>query len=119
MLARVKQDYAAGPVIAFSGHEYVRSEWRAVPAGFEEQAKNHPLLDTQPGLQEVHRGGTMASGLTHAPARSAGEESAPAPTTETTVVVSTETAEPPSTSEPDAEPKTPRSRRKRTGTEGG
>jgi hypothetical protein len=120
MLARVKQDYAAGPVIAFSGREYVRGEWREVPAGFEEQAKNHPLLDTQPSLEEVRRGGTMAPGLTLAPARSAGEESTPEPTTETVVAVSTETAEAPAkespaTSEPEEKPKTRRTPSKRAG----
>ncbi len=115
MLARVKQDYAAGPVMAFSGREYVRNEWREVPAGFEEQAKKHPLLDTQPGLEEIRAHGPTAPGLqvpaavtveteeatpepTHAPARSAGETEEPA-------------AE-------DTEPKTTR-RRKRAGTEGG
>ena len=63
MLARVKQDYAAGPVTAFSGLEYVRSEWRDVPAGFEEQAKNHPLLETQPSLEEIRAGSSSKPGL--------------------------------------------------------
>ncbi len=53
MLARVKQNYTAGSVIAFSGREYIRAEWREVPAGFEEQAKKHELLDTQPSLEEI------------------------------------------------------------------
>jgi len=101
MLARVKQDYASGSVVAFSGHEYVRSEWRDVPAGFEEQAKKHPLLDTQPSLKEIRAGGTMAPGLTLAPA-DAGEDPAPEPTTETVDAVSAEKAEPP-TLEPNAE----------------
>ncbi len=47
MEARVKQDYNAGPVTAFSGHEFIKSEWREVPAGFEEAARKHPLLDTR------------------------------------------------------------------------
>ena len=63
MLARVKQDYAAGPVMAFSGREYVRSEWREVPPGFEEQAKNHPLLETQPSLKEVRAENSSMPGL--------------------------------------------------------
>ncbi len=84
MLARVKQDYLAGSVIAFSGREYIRREWRAVPAGFEEQAKDHPLLDTQSSLDEVRAGSSKLPGL----GKPAAEE-----TPET--AVSTETAEPP------------------------
>lgn len=34
-------------VNAFSGHEYVRYEWRAVPAGFEAQAQAHPYLSVR------------------------------------------------------------------------
>jgi len=63
MLARVKQDYAAGPVMAFSGREYVRSEWREVPAGFEAQAQEHPLLDTQPSLKETRETSSLLPGL--------------------------------------------------------
>lgn len=63
MLARVKQDYLAGSVTAFSGREYIRSEWREVPAGFEEQAKSHPLLETQPSLDEVRAGSSKLPGL--------------------------------------------------------
>ncbi len=45
--AKVKDTYRMGPVIAFSGHEFVRSEWRPVPAGFEPAAIVHPLLDVR------------------------------------------------------------------------
>ena len=45
--AKVKDSYNMGPVMAFSGREYVRSEWRAVPAGFEPAAIVHPLLDVR------------------------------------------------------------------------
>ena len=45
--ARAKQDYRMGSVLAFSGVEYSTAEWRPVPAGFEEQAKSHPLLDVR------------------------------------------------------------------------
>ena len=91
MLARVKQDYAAGPVMAFSGREYVRSEWREVPPGFEEQAKNHPLLETQPSLKEIRAENSSKPGLgSHEP-----EGKAPAVTAVTAV-----TAEPPAESQP-------------------
>jgi Transcription termination factor len=43
--ARVKQDYLMGPVMAFSGHEYVKYEWRPVPLGSEKEAQAHALLD--------------------------------------------------------------------------
>jgi hypothetical protein len=48
MLARVKQDRSGVPVRAFSGHEYVRYEWRKVPLGCEGEALVHELLDTKP-----------------------------------------------------------------------
>ena len=63
MLARVKQDYAAGPVIAFSGREYVRHEWREVPAGFEDEALNNPFLDVQSSLDEISAESSQAPGL--------------------------------------------------------
>jgi len=63
MLARVKQDYLSGSVTAFSGYEYIRSEWREVPIGFEEQAKNHPLLEIQPSLKEIRAGSSSKPGL--------------------------------------------------------
>jgi len=45
--AKVKDAYHMGPVIAFSGHEYVQSEWRPVPIGFEPAALAHPFLDVR------------------------------------------------------------------------
>lgn len=47
MEATVNEKTRHGTVIAFSGHEYVRYEWRRVPAGFEEQAERHPHLNTR------------------------------------------------------------------------
>ena len=106
MLARVKQAYLAGSVIAFSGREYIRSEWRAVPEGFEEQAKTHPLLDTQPSLDEVRAGSSKLPGL----GKDAPEEPA----------VSVETPEPqatePPAEEPPAEETKTKCRGKRAGT---
>jgi hypothetical protein len=121
MLARVKQDYTAGSVMAFSGREYVRSEWREVPAGFEEQAKNHPLLEVQPSLDEVRAGSSMAPGLGR-PAPEATIEEAVTPVLAPGASAA-ETAEPPAESQPteppaeetpaeESEPKTPRHRRR-------
>lgn len=45
--AKVKDTYNMGSITAFSGHEYVRGEWRPVPAGFEPAALVHPLLDVR------------------------------------------------------------------------
>lgn len=45
--AMVNEKTRHGTVIAFSGYEYVRYEWRRVPAGFEEQAEKHPHLDVR------------------------------------------------------------------------
>lgn len=45
--ARAKQDYKLGPVLAFSGHEFVKYEWRPVPEGYEEPARTHELLDVR------------------------------------------------------------------------
>ena len=110
MLARVKQNYAAGPVTAFSGHEYVRNEWREVPAGFEEQAKNHPLLDTQPSPDEIRAHGPTAPGL----AEPAAEEKAAAVTVETAEPQAAEPVaeESPAPPEPEGETKTTRKRKR-------
>lgn len=45
--ARVKQDYFLAHISAFSGLEFVKSEWRPVPAGLEDQARNHELLEVR------------------------------------------------------------------------
>jgi len=118
MLARVKQDYLAGSVAAFSGREYVRSEWREVPAGFEKQAETHPFLDTQPSTKEIRAGSSGKPGLgTPTP-----EEPTVTAVTEESPAVELPTEEPASAAdesvvldapaEPEEEPKTSR-RRKR------
>jgi hypothetical protein len=120
MLARVRQDYAAGAVMAFSGREYVRSEWREVPAGFEEQARNHELLEIQPSLDEIRAHGPKAPGLGN-PAPTAvtveTEEPTATPEPETPTAVTAETEETPveetKPAEEDASSRTPRSRHKR------
>lgn len=44
--ARVKANYALGTnIIAFSGLEFTKKEWRQVPAGRENEALVHPYLD--------------------------------------------------------------------------
>ncbi len=45
--AKVKDSYRAGAVYAFSGYEYVRTEYRPVPHGFEDAALVHLLLDVR------------------------------------------------------------------------
>lgn len=53
--AKVKDSYTLGPVTAFSGHEYVRREWRPVPVGSEPAALVHPMLDVREiGGEEIH-----------------------------------------------------------------
>jgi hypothetical protein len=110
MLARVKQDYLAGAVTAFSGREYIRSEWREVPAGFEEQAKNHPLLETQLSLEDIRAESPRMPGL--------GKPEPVTPTepavTPVTAVTAESLVEPPAEEPPaeESEPKTSR-RRKR------
>jgi hypothetical protein len=45
--ATVKKSHSLPQVLAFSRHEYVKDEWRDVPEGCEDEAKNHPFLDTR------------------------------------------------------------------------
>lgn len=46
--ARVKQGTVIYPVTACSGlAEFVRSEWRVVPAGFEAEVQANPLLESR------------------------------------------------------------------------
>lgn len=45
MQARVKQDYRYKSIVALSGQEYVKSEWRSVPADREKEAARHPFLE--------------------------------------------------------------------------
>lgn len=54
MEARVNQSSRYGVIIAFSGREYVKYEWRLVPAGCEAEAERHPYLEIKPvELQEA------------------------------------------------------------------
>lgn len=43
--AKVKADSQFNPVTAFGGYEFVRTEYRPVPAGFEAAAEAHPYLE--------------------------------------------------------------------------
>jgi len=47
--AKVKSNVPTNTVIAFSGKEYVKYEWRPVPQDekCERQAQDHPMLVTQ------------------------------------------------------------------------
>jgi hypothetical protein len=47
MEARVNQSSRYGSIVAFSGREYVKYEWRVVPAGFELEAARHPYLEVK------------------------------------------------------------------------
>jgi hypothetical protein len=52
MQARVKKSARYGSVQAFSGHEFVKHEWRPVPAGFEDEARRNEYLDVSEGKAE-------------------------------------------------------------------
>ena len=45
MLARLKSTYRWNTLIAFSGREYTKKEWRHVPDEFAENARSHPALE--------------------------------------------------------------------------
>lgn len=49
MQARIKQDARYGALNFFSGVEFVKSEWRTVPAGCEKQATENDYLETRAG----------------------------------------------------------------------
>jgi hypothetical protein len=51
LFARVKADQKLARMVLFSGREFVKTEFRRVPAGFEEQAKNDDRIDVK--LQSV------------------------------------------------------------------
>ena len=53
MLAKVKQESRYGIITAFSGVEFIKTEWREVPAGKEDEARAHPLLLVQEITLEV------------------------------------------------------------------
>jgi len=46
--ARVKADSVITAVTAFGGRHYNRTQWFAVPAGAEGEAKDHDMLETRP-----------------------------------------------------------------------
>ncbi len=52
MQARIKQSSRYGTAQLFSGLEFVKHEWRQVPAQFEEQARKHELLEVREGKAE-------------------------------------------------------------------
>ena len=52
--AMVRDDYKSASVTAFGGREFVKGQWREVPAGQEGSAGAHPFLE----LREV--GGKVA-----------------------------------------------------------
>lgn len=53
MQARIKADCKWAVVTAFGGAEFVRYEWRAVPAGSEGEAEGHPYLDALAEIDEL------------------------------------------------------------------
>ena len=46
LMARVKEKSAQPIIMACTGRQYVKTEWRQVPAGMEKEAKAQPNLDT-------------------------------------------------------------------------
>lgn len=52
MNARVKSDHRWKSVTALSGVEFVKSEYREIPSGFEKEAQAHPFLEIE-GVIEV------------------------------------------------------------------
>ena len=52
MQARVKLSSRYGSITAFSGLEFVKYEWRNVPAGKDEEAKRNPYLELEGGEKE-------------------------------------------------------------------
>lgn len=123
MLARVKQDYLSGSVTAFSGREYIRSEWREVPAGFEKQAADHPLLEVQSSLDEVRAESPRMPGLGNPEPQATTEESKgeSVPATEeaavTTETEGSQAPEPPAKTPPIEEPEPKSSRRRKRAAE--
>ena len=49
MEAKVKSNHRWGTVTAFGGLEFVKSEFRKVPAGLEQEAQAHPFLEINDG----------------------------------------------------------------------
>jgi hypothetical protein len=52
MQARVKKSARYGSIQAFSGLEFVKGDWRPVPAGFEEEARGNEYLEVSEGKAE-------------------------------------------------------------------
>ena len=80
MEAKVKQEHPWKEVTAFAGREYVKSEWRPVPAGKESAALVHPFLETR-GNQKaaVAKAKTVELPADQTPANTTTTEQAPAP----------------------------------------
>ena len=53
MQARVRSDYRFSVVTAFTGREFIKGEWRLVPAGCEDEAIHHIALDVQDDPQPL------------------------------------------------------------------
>lgn len=45
MEAKLKSSYKFPRAVLFSGHEFVKLEWRPVPAGFEDQARKDDRIE--------------------------------------------------------------------------
>lgn len=52
LLARLKKDYKYHRAVLFSGREFVKAEWRRVPAEFEAQALSDERIETKKGKDE-------------------------------------------------------------------
>jgi len=47
MRVKVKKDSKISIITAFTGREFVKSEYRNVPPGSEDEAKRHPYLEVE------------------------------------------------------------------------
>ena len=52
MEAKVKDNARFNTYIFFSGHEFIKGDWRPVPVGSEEQARAEALLDVRNGKKQ-------------------------------------------------------------------
>lgn len=78
--AKVKAEYRFGKTLqAFSRHEFIKDEWRDVPAGFEDQAKAHEHLETRE--RPIVEAGAIET-VTPAPIAQADPAEDPTPTAE-------------------------------------
>lgn len=53
MEAKVKDNARFKKYCLFDSNEFLKSEWRPVPAGFEEQARAEKLLDIREAVQDL------------------------------------------------------------------